>query len=478
MGDFFASRSLDAYLVGGSVRDLLLARESHDIDIAVEADALQVGRDMAQLFGATLVPLGQVQGMARIVISSEDRHWTVDLTSYQGKILDDLSRRDFTIDAMALPLELYQRVDAELLDPFDGRGDIGQGLIRVVRSSALEDDPARLLRAARLAAQLGFSIEGSTHSLIQEKAHLISTIAQERVREEFLRLLAEPNATFHLRILDELNLLCAIVPELLEAKGVEQPKEHYWDVFYHCIETVGAVERVAQSPQSREGGPIMGAVPWHSYLDGYFQQEASDGHTRLTILKLAGLLHDIAKPQTRTIESTGRMRFFGHASQGASMAAAILKRLKFSGRGIAMVQTMVEHHLRPGQMSQPGEMPTQRAIYRYFKDMGDVAIDTFYLNLADYLAARGPNIDVQEWARHCNVNTHVIQTGLERGSPQVIPNLLDGHDIMRAFGLAPGPIIGSLLRLVEEAQGAGEVATEEEALTLVKANIQSREAHA
>ncbi len=478
LGSLFARRSLPAYLVGGSVRDLLLERDTHDIDIAVQGDPLQIGQELAELLKGTLVPLGQAHGIARVVVNYEGHHWTIDLSTYRGDIHDDLARRDFTIDAMALPLEGYQEVDSGLVDPFDGRGDLVLGLIRAVGPSVFDEDPARLLRAVRLAAQVGFSIESDTRSLVQRSARLAPAIAQERVREELLKILAEPNTTSHLRTLDELDLLCAIMPELSAAKGVEQPKEHHWDVFSHCVETAGAVEKVVEAPGSREEDPVLGAVPWHPSLEGYFQQEASDGHTRLAILKLAGLLHDIAKPETKTIESSGRMRFFGHADRGAEMAEAILKRLKLSGRGIAMVRTMVEEHLRPSQMSQPGELPTGRAIYRYFRDVGDVAVDTLYLNMADYLAARGPNLDVEDWARHCEMIGYTLQMGLERGSPQVIPKLLDGHDIMQTFGLSPGPRVGCLLRLVEEAQAAGEITNKEDALALVRDNIRSGETHA
>ncbi len=473
--DYFSQHMTDAYLVGGTVRDFLLKRETQDLDVAVNMDSAKLAEELALKLNASLVPIGRTYGLTRLIVDAHGHQQTIDITAYEGDILDDLARRDFTIDAMALPLRKGSSPDVDLIDPLNATQDLKKKLIRAVNPSALEVDPARLLRAARLAAQLGFSIEASTRELIKSRASLISTIAQERVRDELMKLLAQPNSAKHLRMLDDLNLLCAIVPELEAARGVQQPKEHHWDVFYHSIEAVQAVEKVVQEPSLRDSDPVLKFVPWHTTFDGYFQQEVSDGFSRFTLLKLTALLHDIAKPQTKTIEETGRMRFFGHPQEGAEVADAVLKRLRFSGRGISMVCKMIKFHLRPSQMNQPGELPTRRAIYKYYRDMGDVAIDTMFLNLADYLAARGPNIDMQDWETHCRVIEHVLSSRLETQGSQVVYKLIDGHDIMQTFGLTSGPLIGELLQLVQEAQGAGEITTREEALALVRDNVMSRE---
>ena len=474
--EFCISRGIEAYLVGGVIRDALLGRATDgDVDVAVGADALATGRDVAALLGGHLVVLDETRGIVRVVVPrDEGGSWFVDLQSMRGGILDDLGRRDFTVDAMAVSVaDVTDELTWEnVIDPLDGRSDLDRRLIRSVEPSVFELDPARLLRAPRLAAQLRFGVAEATARQIRRDAHLVQSVAPERVRDEFLKLLAEPGAGASVRHLDGLGLLSMVVPEMDAARGVTQPKEHYWDVFNHMVETVGYVEKVAQaSPES--GGFAIETVPRFEFMNEHFAEVVSDGHTRLTFLKLAGLLHDIAKPATRTVECSGRIRFLGHHAQGAEVVENLLKRLRFGGKGVDLLKLMVQHHLRPGQMSPAGELPTGKAIYRYFRDVGAAAIDTLYLNLADYLAARESTLCPEEWAKHCGMIGHILREGLERKAPEVPPNLLDGHVIMDTFSLGPGPKVGLLLDLVRETQASGEITTKEEALELVNANLKS-----
>ena len=459
-------------MVGGAVRDALLGRATGDIDVGVVADAQSVGRQLASSLGGHFVLLDDARDIVRVVVPGGDEVYFVDLNSISDGLSEDLRRRDFTLDAMAVSLidAAAGRPWTDLVDPSSGLSDLRLGVIRAVTPSVFAADPARLMRAPRLAAQLGFKIDPDTRRRIQRDAPLVTKTAPERIRDEMLKLLAEPRATASLRLLDGLGLLCQVLPELDGARGVTQPREHHWDVFDHLVETAGKVETLLQA-QPGNNGFVAAAVPVFESISDHFAEEVSDGHTRLTLLKLAGLLHDIAKPATRTVEGSGRIRFLGHHTEGAEMAVNIMRRLRFSSRGVELVRLMVEHHLRPGQMAQAGELPTGRAIYRYYRDLGDAAIDTLYLNMADYLAARGPQLRQREWSEHCRVIAHILHEGLERKAPEALPNLINGHDIMKACSLAPGPKVGSLISLVREAQASGEVTTPEEALELVKANL-------
>ena len=318
-------------------------------------------------------------------------------------------------------------------------------------------------------------------------SHLLPLVAPDRVREELLRLLALNGAMGRIQTLDYLGMLQHIIPELMEAKGVEQPRMHYWDVWGHSLHTLEAAEGVTGGHQN---SPVFSCVPWTPESEAYFAEIVSDGHTRRTVLKLAALFHDIAKPQTKTLEPDGRTRFFGHSEKGAVMAEERLRSLRLSSRGVSMVSRMVEHHLRPTGMSPPsdgnrGEWPTNRAIYRYFRDVGDVALDTLYLCLADYLGAKGPELAHPEWLNHARMISHVLNTGSqppfnspllggkERGG--TTPRLVNGHELMSRFGLSPGPHIGSLLATIEEARAAGEIETQEQALELAAVMLKNRD---
>lgn len=475
--EFFAAADVEAYLVGGAIRDALIGCEAEDIDVAVNADAYSVAAEIAEALDGDCARLHEDWQVARVAIPEEGRLRFIDVATFEDDIERDLRRRDFTINAMAVPMSAALDDDfrSEMLDPFGGMRDLQDGVVRMVSCDALEEDPVRLMRGARMAAQFGFLLAPETASAIRGRSPLVSSVSQERVRDELMRLLGASNARDGVRLLDDLELLCCVVPELAGAKGVAQPKEHYWDVFDHLVEAVGWVDAMFDDSDCEEYP--FDIMP---HLDGmreYFGGKVSDGFDRLTFLKLAALLHDVAKPATKTIEASGRIRFFGHHTEGADVAREILTRLRFGKRGVEHVARMVHQHLRPRQMAQNGDMPTRRALYRYYRDVGDVALDTLYLNTADYLAARGPMLEREDWAAHCGLVRYILEEGRlegdkDRDSVKSLPKLVDGYDIIDGFALAPGPLIGKLLEEVREAQASGDVRTREQALELVRAGIE------
>ena len=193
----------------------------------------------------------------------------------------------------------------------------------------------------------------------------------------------------------------------------------------------------------------------------------SAGSTRLLLLKLTALLHDIAKPKMKFIDENGKIRFYGHPKEGAPMAAEIMERLRFSSKEIMIVEEVTRHHLRPTQMTQMG-IVTDHAIYRYFRDVGEVAIDTLFFTLADHLAARGPTLDENNWIQHNQTVAYILEKHREQETKTAFPRLLSGEDIMAEFGLEPGPKIGELLEAVREAQATGEVSDKADAVDCIR----------
>ncbi len=464
-----AAEGVPAYIVGGFVRDLLCGRATADIDIAVGAGALETAQKIAAAFAGKYVPLDTENGAARVIIPGEAQH--IDFTTMQGSIEEDLARRDFTINAIAVPLDKSFGADidtAGMIDPFSGREDLRRRVLRVINPGVFAADALRLLRAVRIAAELGLCIERLTETRIRKCCRLISAVPGERVREELLRLLALPGAGPRLVYLDGLGLLTALIPELEPARGVTQPTLHVWDVFTHSIQTVSAAEYLLREGEwEHVGKETLEAVPWSEKLQEHFNSEITAGSTRKTLLKLAALLHDIAKPETKTTEADGRTRFLGHPLEGATTAAAIMTRLRFSNREIEHIELLIKYHLRPTQMSHEG-LPTQRAVYRYYRDTGETGIDLVFLSLADHLAARGSTLDTQGWREHTGLAADVLNRYYETENVIKPPVIIDGHDIMKSFRLPPGPRIGELLEAVREAQAAGEVTGKREALRYVK----------
>ena len=466
LAGFLSVLGIEAYLVGGAVRDMLLDREVRDLDIAVKADAAAVASDLASFLDGAAFPLDAERAIHRVVSGGA----AVDLVGIDD-IRTDLARRDFTVDAMAVSVsDLANGAAAPVIDPHGGMRDLRAREIRMVSPSVFADDPGRLMRAARLETQLGFRLSPDTEALVRGQTDMVGLVSGERIRDELLSILAEPGATTSLRRLDDLGLLSAALPEQDESRGVTQPKEHHWDVFRHAVETPGQVEVLLES-EPRPAGLVAGRTPRFEGMHEYFAEHAADGHTRATMLKLAGLLHDIGKPAMKTVEPSGRIRFIGHHTEGAEIARTALTRLRLSRRGVDMVSGMVRHHLRPGQMAQGDDLPSARAVYRYYRDVGDVAVDTVYLNLADYAAARGPMLGEEEWAVRCRTAAHILKAAVAPERQARARPLIDGHDIIDVFSLEPGPAVGAMLETVREAQAAGEVGSKEEALELVREKL-------
>lgn len=476
LGGFLQQRNIDCYVVGGFVRDGLLGRTNSDIDIVVAGDAIAIASEVAQALQGKVVPLDEENQVARVILLEDESRWHLDFATLRGSIKEDLKLRDFTINGIAIRLATARSnwSQAEIIDPLNGGRDLSQKIIRSVSENSFRQDPARLLRAVRFAAALNFSIDTDTEALIQRDSKLVASVSGERLRDEICYIIETNNSYKSLCHLDRLGLMAYLMPELTSTKGVTQPKEHYWDVFDHSLETVACVERLLRQRPSDEGDKVIPLVPWSEKLALHFSEESSGGHTRRALLKLSALLHDIAKPATKTIEPSGKMRFLGHAREGVKMAIPLMQRLRFSSRETKMVQLMIEHHLRPGYLLT-GEMPTRRAIYKYFRDTEDVGIDTLFLGLADHLAARGPTLDPDQWRKHTETTAYILSKWFEEQETIMPPRLLNGHALMDKFGLAPGPRIGELLEMTREAQAAGEIETIEEALDFVRKQLESNQ---
>ena len=480
VSNLLTGQGIKSYLVGGFVRDMLLGRDTADIDIAIAADALEIAPKVASALGGRYVLLDEINRVGRVVLVNEERpliegQWNLDFSTVKGNIEQDLARRDFTINAMAVDLSRLGNgyTDVQLIDPFNGRGDLHHGVVRVVAEAAFQLDAVRLLRAVRLAAELGFGIDEETETLIRRYCHLIADVAGERIREELLRLLAVSAGS--LIYLDKLGLLTAMIPELNQLKGVGQPQEHFWDVFDHSIETVAAVDFLLHEGDWKyTNEEVLAIVPWSAALAQQFDLEVSSGSTRRLLVKLAAILHDIAKPQAKAIDEGGRIRFLGHAKEGAAIAVNILERLRFSGKEAKLVEVMVRHHLRPVQMSDNG-LPSHRAIYRYFRDTGEAGIDILFLSLADHLATRGPRLELAQWQEHAQMVDYVLAQRFQQESLVVPPKLVDGHDLIKSFGMKPGPKIGEILEAVREVQASGELTTREEALAYIREHLLTKE---
>jgi poly(A) polymerase len=474
---FFSLRQVEAYATGGFLRDALIGIPIHDLDISVTGDPSELAPELADIFNGRHFALDEERRLFRVLIPAHDLH--LDLLPFEGRIEDDLMTRDYTVDAMAAPLNEVASGSVMLIDPAGGLPDLLDRTIRLVSEKALINDPLRLLRGVRLAALLAFSIEPVTAEMIRRHAALITGVSAERQRDELVQILRTPRAAMGLRLMDELGLLERVLPELGPTRGVEQPKEHHWDVFGHSLAVLEALDMILDEeepqidPAKALWKELWTRLEWWTEGRDFFGREYVANTHRCALVKLAGLLHDVGKPAKKSFEEGGRMRFLGHASAGADIATRAMQRLRFSSRETGLVRTMINAHLRPIQMAQQG-IPSRKAVYRFFRDTGEAGIDTFFLSLADHLGTVGPRVDLEDWRQHVALVDYVLRKRLQEEGEVISPaRLIDGDDLMAELRLSPGPQLGELLELVREAQAAGEVDSREQAIALARRYLEN-----
>ncbi len=469
-------------LVGGSVRDLLLGREVHDLDLAVPAGGLELARRLADAMQGAYVPLDAERDTGRaVLLSPEGQPLYVDFAAWRGPSLaEDLRKRDFTINALAAQV---QGAAAQIIDVTGGLADQEARLLRTVSEQALRDDPLRCLRAARLLAELSpwrFRLEQDTAGQIRQHAPLVAGSASERVRDELVRTLAAAEPQRWLTQLSDLGLLAVALPEAEALHGVAQTAPHIYDVFDHTAQVVdyaafltGWIVGQDEPADALDARACQALAPLQLALARHLTESVGVSlGSRAQALRWAALCHDWGKPATRAVEiepqgGQPRARFLGHEDVSAALALEALRRLRFSEAEIRWVAAIVSGHMRPHHLAAAGQ-PSRRAVYRYYRALGAAGVDTALLSLADLRATGGPEQSQAGWQRHLDLVVRLLDDYFNRPQEVVRPApLIDGHDLQTALGLRPGRLIGQLLEAVAEAQAAGELSGREQALAYV-----------
>lgn len=448
----------EIYLVGGSVRDLLMGGAPKDLDLICRG-AAGFARRLSEVHGATLVVMEKKphQPCFRVVDRLDPSRY-LDISEIRGfNVVDDLRLRDFTINAMAMRIEKDCRL-GEVIDPCQGRQDIQKGMIRMVDANSLTDDPLRLLRAVRFSACFGFGIEESTAGEMKLRAPRLGEVSAERIMTELLLILETSGSAGFVELMDGLGILEIIFPEIIPMKGCIQNGYHHKDVWTHSLMVLENTERIAHN------------------LHDYFGDAARDvgkllsGFHRLPLLKLAALLHDMGKPSTRNVDAaTGKVRFYGHAGEGAKMVGAAARRLRMSTDSVEFLVLLVSEHLKILDLASNKTRPA--TVVRWFRKMMDASIPALILSMADVMSILGPDASEEYRQNHMRWATEAIRGYfLETRAQLVTGPFVTGNDLI-AMGMKPGTEIGRILGIVRDAQDTFKVSSREEAIELARTLI-------
>jgi tRNA nucleotidyltransferase/poly(A) polymerase len=437
IGQIADREGLEAYVVGGYVRDLFLGVEVRDVDIVVAGDGIRFARAVSRdlkagpvvtfdRFGTAMLPLAdrklEFVGARAEAYEAGSRKPSVRT----GTIEQDLSRRDFTVNAMAICLNRGQW--GAVQDPFMGRVDLTRRILRTPLDPGVtfSDDPLRILRAIRFASQLGFSIEEEAAKALRAMVDRLKIVSRERISEEMLKILGTKRPSVGLRLMFETGALRFVFPEIEQMAGVDQRRDHHHkDVFLHTCMVVDNVAEVSESL-------------W---------------------LRFAALVHDIAKPRTKAFRPGTGWTFHGHEDLGARMMKGIFHRLKLPMDTLPYVEKIVRLHLRP--MALVAEKVTDSAVRRLVFDAGDAIDDLMTLCRAD-ITSKNPKL-VRQYLRNYDIVMEKIREVEEKDRLRNWQPPVKGDEIMAVCGLTPGKRVGELKRAIEEAILEGEIPNEHDA---------------
>ena len=478
--DLLTQISHDArpYLVGGAVRDLLLGRPIKDLDISVERDGAPLGRRLADALHGHFFFLREEDETARVLLPEDGGGLQIDITVRRSDISKELRERDFTVNAMALDLQSLASLESWepkaleplLIDPCGGLQDLRSGLLRTPKDDAFRRDPVRILRAIRLSASLGFAIPSETALQMRTALPGILASPPERIRDELMQILDRPDAAHWIERADELGIIRFILPDIDALHDVEQNYYHHLNAWEHTIEAVRKLSELVDGEW----------LPEHlrNRVIEHLCRPVNRLYTHAAVLRLAIIYHDVGKSVTKTVDETGRIRFFGHDIEGVRMANSACQRLRLSAAETGLILAGVRHHMRLNLMLNAAKdgPPSPKAILRFFLNTKKYAADVLLIAMADSLASCGPAVPHGWHKRFMGFCADLLHRTFYDPNSLIPEPLLNGEEIMKLLGLEEGPIIGKLLRAIQEAQVEGRVQSKEDALEFAKNLLENQNA--
>jgi len=455
---YLASLELgEIYIVGGYLRDYFLGEVAEDIDFITSADPEAVAMEVASKWDGKGFSLHEQERMHRVVIDKGERRRTLDFSPIKGmSVEEDLSYRDFTINAMAIEVDRLAdeklRLPRDLIDKHYGWRDLSRGILRECSNESFLMDPVRLVRALRFRHMLGLEYEERTLNHMKKYAPLITKVPGERITVELMETLVFPETSRIFAELEATGLLQYVFPDLTNTVGLEQNAYHHLDVWLHTLLTLEELDRLLAG--------AGGEFPLYAErIEEWMQQNLQDLQPRSSFLRLAALYHDAGKSKTLTRDVSGRIHFYSHQRHSQDAVESLTERLRLSRKASDYLLNTVGKHMDIGLAVS--ERITDRQIRKIIARLGDELVDVILLSTADRCATRGPLSSPEELEGYVSVCNRLMEAYWREKD---LPPLLGGRDIMEELGLPEGPAIGEILKEVRVAQLEGALESRDDAL--------------
>lgn len=442
------------WLCGGSVRDMLLARFSADIDVVVPLKAIELAQMASSRLKCKLVVMNEdILPTARLVLPEGQ----IDITQWRAPNLpEDLLARDFTINAMVLPLSAVLEKpflsSHDFIDPANGMDALANKELRLPRENALQEDPLRILRAYRMHAQLGFALADGINKALPQAIPLLRRVAGPRLEQEWIRIMQTGKASLALYAMDQSGVLSFLIPQWEAGRNMEQNPFHHLPVLEHNLAALQAVENILNEPDAFLPHHLAHLTP----------------ETPPALLKTACLLHDLGKPATRAFKQPGWYSFHNHDQKGIELAYTACAALGMGNNQASTVALLVGKHMLPQHLQSAAlRHPAlrRRMLGRFLHRHGGLLHSLMFMGLADIMAGRGK-------ASPPGLKDGFIELWSDLAEIQAAPipprPLLNGRELMTTYGLKPGPELGGILNRLRQRQMEGSLRTKDEAHLLVR----------
>ncbi len=476
-----APDDLPVHLVGGAVRDLVLGRPVNDFDFVVPAQSLDLAKKVRHQLHAVGFTLDDERQTGRVILNQgKPNEIILDFVIYTGgSLLEDAKNRDFTINTLLLDLKQPE----EVIDLLGGLADLDAKVLKAASAYSMQLDPLRVLRGIRFKRTFNLEIELQTESLMREAVVGLAQVSGERIRDELFKIFAQSDIAEAFRLIDRLGALAPVFPELAAIRLQPAIYPHVHPLWEHTLQVITYLEVLLGSLANPVGGNTAIYMQLAREMLAQYAEQVQDllsqpiqaGRPRRSLLMLAALYHDVGKPLTQTQDEKGRFHFYRHDKAGSELMEKRARALMLGKEEVGYLSLLVSQHMRIHHFSKPGIELTDRAVYRYFRDLGAAGVDNALLSLADTLAAFEDTLPMEAWKREVDAVGKLLAAWFNRQEALIQPpKLLDGQDLQHIFGLEPSPLLGEILEALREAQAAGEVRGEKGAIDFVYQFLESK----